>query len=341
MVIHGKGPAVGGQGNVISNNTDLTSSNIVIKNNNINNIKGWTNEIPAVVDGGSVLNDARGAVFQFVNSIDSTPIAINRDGTYKGNVVADLQIMVAKAILDGDLANRPQAQTGVNTINPNIVAWAESGSTVYVPSYRCNGDSMHHVSKGMIVIRVEDTLGFQIQGNTIDGVINLSPSPFQNCASYHGGASLENEAEQQAGNVRGISVAAVRGYADSPKPSLIKRNSVLNVASENANVIIGIDVQGDSKDVDIAGNTVNLDTDIGQVSGDQYVALRVRENVDGDGKDAINIGNSNDFQQEAVILNRRNLRSDVKKIPDHPDVVGLEWELGGCPFGRAQGQARK
>jgi len=173
MVVHGRGPAVGGQGDFISDDHNATSSDIVIRNNIINNIKGWTNEVPAAVEDGVVLNDARGAIFQFVNSIDNSPIAINNDGTYKGNVVADLQIMVAKAIKDDFLADRPEAQTGVNTISDEIINWAESGSDVYVPSYRCNGDSMHHVSKGMIVIRVEDTRGFEIQDNSIRDVTNL------------------------------------------------------------------------------------------------------------------------------------------------------------------------
>jgi len=342
IVVHGKGPAVGGQGESISDDRNATSSNIVIRNNKINNIKGWTNEVPAVVEDGVVLNDARGAVFQFVNSMDGSPIAIHSNGTYKGNVVADLQIMVAKAIQDKVLVDKPEAQIGVNTINSEIIAWAESGSNVYEPSYRCNGDSMHHVSKGMIVIRVEDTLGFEIQDNIIKGVTNLSPVPFQDCTDYHAGASSENEAEQQAGNVRGISVAAVRGYGHSRESSLIKQNTVEDVKSENANVIIGIDVQGDSKGVDIIRNIVNLDRSAdGDDRDDQYIALRVRENADAN---RIFVSNENDFKQEKVILNssnRRNLRSEMKEIPGHPDVGGLEWELGGCPFARAQGQVRK
>jgi hypothetical protein len=343
MVVHGRGPAVGGQGDFISDDHNATSSDIVIRNNIINNIKGWTNEVPAAVEDGVVLNDARGAIFQFVNSIDNSPIAINNDGTYKGNVVADLQIMVAKAIKDDFLADRPKAQTGVNTISDEIINWAESGSDVYVPSYRCNGDSMHHVSKGMIVIRVEDTRGFEIQDNSIRDVTNLSFEPFQNCADFHAGASSENEAEQQAGNVRGISVAAVRGYSRSKEKSLIKGNTVRSVTSDNAKVIIGIDVQGDSKEVLIEGNTVDLNRAAdADDRDDQYIALRIRENADTEGRDRIAVG-ANKFNQEESFERRnfRNLRSDMKKIPGHPDVGGLEWELGGCPFARAQGQVRK
>ena len=62
------------------------------------------------------------------------------DGRYKGNVVADMQIMVAKAIHDGVLHDTPLLQTGKNTIDPSIVEWAESGRTVLSPQFRCNGE---------------------------------------------------------------------------------------------------------------------------------------------------------------------------------------------------------
>ena len=168
-----------------------------------------------MVENSTVINDVRGAVFQVVDAVDMSLISSFEDGTYKGNVVADLQIMVAKAILEGILDDSdPLRQTAPNTISPTIIEWAESEDMVFNPSYRCNGDAMHHVNKGIVVIRVEDTEGFQIEGNSISEVKNLSPKPFTKCFDYHAGASDENEGEQQGGNVRGISVAAVRGFGD-------------------------------------------------------------------------------------------------------------------------------
>jgi hypothetical protein len=46
QVVHGRGPAVGDQGFVFNENNTTTSSNILIKDNKINNIKCWTKEIP-------------------------------------------------------------------------------------------------------------------------------------------------------------------------------------------------------------------------------------------------------------------------------------------------------
>lgn len=335
IVVHGKGPAVGAQGQFFDEmglETSTVSQDVTIRNNIINNIVCSTNEIPAAVENGLVVNDARGSIFQFVSSRgDFHGISINADGTYKGNVIADLQVMVAKAIHEGVLQNTPLAQTIINTIPPSMVEWASSSSSTYSPMYRCNGDSMHHVNKGIVVIRVEETKGFDIFKNTISGVRNLSPEPFPHCSSFHTGASYENFGEQQSGNVRAISAAAVRGYVKGFYSS-IKLNNIFDVDSLNANVVVGIDVQGDSQRVEIKSNEVDLKSEVGEDPSDEYLALRVRENVDGS---SMFIIQSNKFVQEQQILsNRRNLRSELPKDAHHRNLQEVDLKNGGCPFSR-------
>lgn len=178
------------------------------------------------------------------------------------------------------------------------------------------------VSKGTIVVRVEDTQGFDIENNVFRDITNLTPLPFAACDGFHGGASQENAGEQQGANVRVISVAAVRGYEDSSY-SKISGNTIGRANSRNANKIVGIDVQGDSKSVEIGNNSVDLGR------GANKVGLRVREFADGDGSDAIVVG-ANNLAQGSEILNRRKLRN---KPELHPHGDDLEWKLGGCPFG--------
>mmetsp|Transcript_12613 Transcript_12613/g.27379 ORF Transcript_12613/g.27379 Transcript_12613/m.27379 type:complete len:262 (-) Transcript_12613:1662-2447(-) len=248
------------------------------------------------------------------------------DGSYIGNVVADMQIMVAKAILDGTLPDIPSRQIGPNSIHQGIIDWAQDGS-IMKPSYVCNGDSMHHVIKGSIVIRVEDTAGFSITGNTINNIVNLSVEPFSNCDGYHIGASSENPNECQSGNIRAISVAAVRGFHDGP--SQIKNNKIGGFTSDQANVIIGVDIQGVSKDINIVKNVVDLRPNPVEDSSDKCIAIRVREAVDG----SITL-KRNKSDQKTQILNSSSFRgraSYLKKL--HAHVSGdIEWKLGGCPF---------
>jgi hypothetical protein len=346
FLVHGKGPAVGGQGEDFNDeNPAVTSSNVVIIDNNINNLKCWNNEVPALFGScgghGCAVNDPRGAIFQTVKTFatDNPYLAMDANGRYQGNVVADMQMMVAKAIHDSKLQNLPTRQIGPNSIEPELVHWAQSGSQMLLPQYVCNGDSMHHVVKGIIAIRVEDTAGFSIESNSINNIENVSVEPFTNCAAYHIGASAENLQEQQAGNVRAISVSAVRGYSNGD--SEIKSNEIQDVSSENANVIIGIDVQGDSSDVNVEGNTVDLHRTIREDTSDQYIALRVREVADS----SVSVG-KNKFSEETQILNGSSRRQRLLRgrylVNPHTTVAGMpffkhvsgdiEWKFGGCPF---------
>lgn len=347
FLVHGRGPAVGGQGFDLSEFDNKTSSNISIENNIVRDIKCWTNEIPATVLGGKVVNDVRGAVFQTVKVTEDAadrPLAITSDGKYKRNPVADMQIMTAKAIEDGILASSPELQTGPNSITSTLIDWAAadpaSPESFFSPSYRCNGDSMHHVSKGMIIIRVEDTEGFEISDNVIEGIDNLSKLPFGTtfgtCTDYHAGASVENGNEQQAGNVRAISVAAVKGYNVVPaESSKILNNQISNVTSENSGenkIIVGIDIQGVSEGISIDDNFVNLDNGVGQDIMDEYISFRCREFADHQ-NNTIVVGNNNVFIQDTKIQTRRLGQFSSRFLESHQHInMDSEWDLGGCPF---------
>ncbi len=310
-----------------------------------------TTTTAVIEEDGKVMNDPRGAIFQLVRSPDNAPIAMNMDGTYKGNVVADMQIMVADAINEEYLTNTPQLQTLINTLNTTLIEWASSGTSTYEPSYRCNGDSMHHVSKGMTIIRVEDTLGFHISNNIIARVFNLSPPPFDNCFDYHKGASIENAEDetslQQGANIRGISVAAVMNGRGSNKKgySVISDNTISNFNSEEAVDIIGIDVQGKSENISIRNNEVNLKVGVGEDVDDEYVSLRLRKYAGEDNN--VLVRNNNDFVQEVetmdVLVTEIN---DCKEKKGNGGGNGngngrnggsSEWNNGslpgGCPFG--------
>ena len=136
----------------------------MIEDNIINDMKCWTKEIPGVIIDGKVQNDARGAVFQIQDTFTGNPIAMDATGNYVGNPVANMQLFVAEQIKNGNLPVDDVLQTGVNTISDELLAWARDGGQLN-PYYRCNGDVMFHVGKGIVVIRVEDTINFMIRNN--------------------------------------------------------------------------------------------------------------------------------------------------------------------------------
>merc|ERR1712165_492811 len=299
-----------------------TSSKISIRNNDIKNIKCWTNEVPAIVEEGKVVTDPRGSVFQLIRSSpDKDPLAINKDGTYKGNVVADMQVMVAKAIMDG------------------IINWASSGTEKYEPKYRCNGDSMHHVSKGMTIIRVDDAVGFEIEKNVITDIENLSPKPFTPCFDFHSAQNEENKRTnvRQGGIIRGISVAASTGSMKESKKkskksskkskkeskisdSSIAKNVISNFRSEFADVLVGIDIQGKSDSIDVEKNEVNLKDEV----EDNLVSLRTRSY----NTDVIDV-KKNTFAQKTQVV---DFDEDFKLTGGCP-IQKKKWEYGTAPGG--------
>ena len=281
----------------------------------------------AIVESQGVVTDPRGAVFQLIRSTDGSSLAINEDGTYKGNVVADMQIMVAKAIEDKIITSSPGLQTKPNSIDKTVIDWAQSANKTYQPEYRCNGDSMHHVGKGMTIIRVDETEGFTIKDNTIENIANLSPPLFQDCASYHAGSNDENKMTQQGTNIRGISVAAVTGFQKTQEQdSLIKGNTIKKMDSPNAVIVAGIDVQGESDSIDIRGNTVALQKTISK-ENEVFVGLRIRSFAN---SEEISISNTNDFNEGVKIIksSEKYVASERSKGCPHADN---EWVYGGTP----------
>lgn len=261
-------------------------------------------------------------------------IARSWDGTYKGNVVADMQIFVAKAIHEGLIEDQPLLQTGKNQIPMSVVDWATTKGAKFDPEYRCNGDSMHHVTKGIAVIRVEGTLGFIIKDNIMVGITNRSFQPFQKCTDYHAKESVEESGQQGIGNIRGISISAFRPFFQDRNKNgvkgddvcLVQGNTVRNLQSQNPGVVVGLDVQGESSGVVIKGNAVALRPYAVDSPNDKYIAMRIREHVS---REQLLIG-ENSFLEDLVVLNRRNLRTEPAAWK-HPDVSD-EQKKAGCPF---------
>jgi predicted transcriptional regulator len=336
FLVHGKGPAIGGFGDVLSTDASALSADVSIVDNKAQNIRCFTDEVLATVVDARVQNDARGAILQFYNSLNQTYIGINESSgkyTYTGNVNLDAQIMVGKAIQQGLLGDNI-LQTNVNSVGPSLIKWAEGNDPSFTPKFRCNGDSMHHVIKGSVMIRVEDCQGFKIHGNSIDQVEILSHSPVDLlCADFHKGASSVDYSARMIADLRGISVAAVSAYNDDRRDSnsIISHNIITNLKSESAKLIAGIDIQGVSEGVDIEDNYVNVDPSVSRDAPDEKcIGLRIRRNAT-----AIFANLNNNFVQGMVDEVIKSSDSSRKLLPEHhPRPAGdLEWPNNGCPFG--------
>ena len=189
------------------------------------------------------------------------------------------------------------------------------------------------------MIRVEDTEGFEIKRNKISRIESVGVEPFTHCTDYHAGQSPENAGKSQLGDVRAISIAATRGF-DSTHDCVIYDNVISSIGSEKGNVVVGIDIQGQTAGIDISRNKVDLKSKEKNVEKpDMYIGLRIRENVDGS---SIDIDSNNKFKDGIQNLApERRLRSSFHGSPHSHYTAGIEWENGGCPFAKKRGITRQ
>ena len=137
------------------------SSHIKIRNVSIRNIKCDVKEVVAIAqdDGKSAQFDAAGGVLHILEVMD-------KYGKYKGNALSDLQIILAK----------PGHAHGIMNISKSICKWAESGKRLIdiAPhlKYKCNGDSMFHVLKGSVGLRMDGVENFSVENCAIDSIVN-------------------------------------------------------------------------------------------------------------------------------------------------------------------------
>ena len=144
----------------------------------------------------------------------------------------------------------------------------------------------------------------------------------------------------QLGDVRVISVAATRAF-DATRDCIIRNNRISNVDSEKGNIVIGVDIQGETIGIDLSHNKVDLRRRTRKGAAEEpekYIGLRVREHVDGS---SIDIAENNKFKDGIQNLApERRLRKVFNGAP-HGHIEGTEWENGGCPFARKPGKKRQ
>ena len=195
------------------------------------------------------------------------------------------------------------------------------------------------------MIRVEDTQGFKISGNTISSARVVSgpgaatdeyfdqfpdSSVQWPCSDYHLGASIEYKNQRQLANLRGISVAAVSKYLDS-RNSTIHGNIIKNFESQFANEIVGVDISGVSEGVIVSHNNINLRDGVGKDPDDEYIGCRVRSYAcQGDIVKIENVLAQEEYWEQSEV--ERKLQIGV--VPDnHPIYLETQRAFSGCPYG--------
>lgn len=254
FVVNGAGMATLG----FPKNNASSSKNVRIKNVIVQSTKAKVSEVKAHTTAeGSPMNDPIGAILQIIHFANRSP---EKEAllkfSYVMNPIALAQLVVAKAINGG--FNFGNLSTKRNTITNDIISWTESNNTFGTGTHSkkttCNGDSMHHVNKGIVVFKMDaldrgylyncrvfnvENLG--LKGKLADGndAYNNSLGKSNASATYNGYGGA---------NARAFSLASSR-YVKL-------ENCEVNTLTVQNGLAIGCDIHLDTSDIHILNMSI-------------------------------------------------------------------------------------
>ena len=226
MIFHGKFNINDFQDNREEEFNDLIVEDVTIKciHNKVNEVIGLLDE------NGRVFTDPAGSVFQ----IESSTNKVNK--TYVENVLAECQLFLAK-YGDPELLCRSNLPTA-----KGLIEWKETGIDIntinqkYNYKYVCNGDSMHHVNKGIFGIKIDGGNNVKLKNIKIEDIKNYSVLGSNICGEYY--KSHKKQSNTSIGYTgchnRGISISASFNVS-------IENININDLYSSNGNCI-GIDI---------------------------------------------------------------------------------------------------
>ncbi len=230
---------------------DNAAEDVFFSNVHVHSQHAFINEIVALSNNGNAVIDPVGAVVQVLNTHPDDPgktITIDAQGRYVGNVVANAQLLVAKANHAGEFAAAPHLDISRLNIMPSLVDWAEDGTSLWslAPkgsgNYLCNGDSMFHVNKGVIGFKMDAAKRVIMRNTSVDDIVNLGAAGSDICA-YVDGKS------HPLATLPGYGGARTRAYSFAGSRDVF----VFNATAENVNALegsaTGVDVMTDSRRV--------------------------------------------------------------------------------------------
>lgn len=234
------------------------AQDVLFENVQLRRQRANVSEVVALARGGQVVTDPVGAVFMIhnANPRSGEPLTISSfedpEAIYVGNVLANAQALVAKAAL----ANEFPFYLDVSrmSIDQGVLDWIENeeplSAIVSGPDdYRCNGDTMFHVNKGVIGFKIDGARGVRMRRVSVRDLENFGVPGSGLCGDYefsHPGATLPGYG---GAKVRGISIAG---------SSEVRLDGVrVSDLSSQWGSVCGVDLLTDSERVDIHRLTVS------------------------------------------------------------------------------------
>ena len=271
--------AIGVQVNGFPVASELTdpSTDVNLKNVHVHRQHSFVSEIPTLgvdPDGGTSyapVIDPVGAAFMLLNNPNGKANTLLDDGDgnslddpYKGNVLANAQLIVAKAAEAGYF-DKSSLDISRLSIGTDVVEWAESGEPLSAlrPSYEegwiYNTDTMVHVQKGTIPFKIDG-----VEGAELTDVSATNVKSFGLPGSTLGG-DYEKGFDKQT--LTGYNGTAVRGFTFAGSKDVVVKHSSVHDLTSDYGPVYGYQVLTDSKEIEIYDSTVG-DLDAGAAIAD-------------------------------------------------------------------------
>jgi hypothetical protein len=250
------------------------SKNVEFDSVTVHDLRAEIDEVVALrrADIGWVVNDALGNVLQIwnVHPDDKKLITVTSNdddkAEYKGNMVADAQLFVAKCIQEGTVPDDLHLPKKTNTINADVIAWAEAAATDKperilsnllsklnpnsedVPYY-CDGDTMFHVNKGIIGFKIDNTDGATLKNCHVVNMVNHGASGSIMCGKYYRSHPLDT--------ISGYGGADVRGFTFAGSRNVLVKDSTVSKLTSHHGCAVGYSVMMDSSNIKLESCTVD------------------------------------------------------------------------------------
>ena len=242
LLLHVPGVAVGGLTGK-QEGLDFTE-NVYLDRVCVQGLKVKVNEVIGLSqkDGSGIQNDVAGAVFQ-IEKVTSD------QGQYKANPLADLQLLLA------ELSYILQVPLGRNSITMDLVNWAKDASPLpdllaLGYKYKCNGDSMFHVNKGMIAYRFDAVKNMTLYKCNLFNVRNYGRLGNEILAGPY---EYGHDDQTRKGYHGADTIAMVFCYCSDIK---VIKNKLCNMVAKNGDAT-GIQILNGSKNINICKSLIN------------------------------------------------------------------------------------
>ena len=234
---------------------------VTIENVRIENLANHVIEVVVVETAveNKPLLDPVGAAVQLFNLHPTThqPNTMSKadvTGRYTGNPVANAQILIGKAVLEGKFVGS-SLPTSLSGTNWDFVEWVESGSdlSTYLSKYDlfCNGDTMFHVNKGFIAMKLDAASSVTVREISMKNITNYGKKGSTIC--HYNSQSISHPLQ----TTPGYNGADARGFSFSGSVNVFISDCIVENVGSKQGSAYGFDVLRDSHDITISNCEVN------------------------------------------------------------------------------------